>query len=130
MGSPKASAGRVTVLVDLPPEPALAAQLQQLTLLVCDRMDSDVVLEFSAVSVVSARNLATLLRLRKHLLRRGRHLVLCQVGPATQGVLSATGLSGIFEISRDAPEALERCKLSPELSVALLRATTETPCIP
>jgi anti-anti-sigma factor len=109
-----------TLLVDLPGAPEVQAELEEVARLVRDRGDCDVVMDFSAVTLLNSSCLATLLRLRKQLLDRGRRLVLCNIGRVTHGILSVTGLTGVFEIRADRSDALA--------TVTLLETATESPC--
>ena len=108
-----------TLLVDLPDEPDLQAELEEVAHLVRDRGACDVVMDFSAVTLLNSSCLANLLQLRKLLLDRGRRLVLCNVGRLTHGILSVTGLAGVFEIRADRSDALA--------TVSLFETTTENP---
>jgi len=89
------------VLVDLPPEPELSDELKTVTEVVRDRGNCDVVIDFSAVDIVTSSSLSKLLRLRKLLADCGHRLVFCSVAAATQGVFTVTGLEGIFELAND-----------------------------
>lgn len=95
-----------TLLVDLPGEPELQEELLEVAELVRDHGACDVVMDFSAVTLLNSSCLATLLRLRQELLHHGRHLVLCNIGRATHGIFSVTGLTGVFEINDDRLKAL------------------------
>ena len=89
------------VLVDLPPEPELSDELKTVTEVVRDRGNCDVVIDFSAVDIVTSSSLSKLLRLRKLLADCGHRLVFCSVAAATKGVFTVTGLEGIFELADD-----------------------------
>ena len=89
------------VLVDLPPEPELSDELKTVTEVARDRGDCDVVIDFSAVDIVTSSSLSKLLRLRKLLADCGHRLVFCSVAAATKGVFTVTGLEGIFELADD-----------------------------
>jgi len=99
--------------VDLPGEPELQEELLEVAELVRDHGASDIVMDFSAVTLLNSSCLATLLRLRKELLDHGRHLVLCNIGRATHGILSVTGLTGVFEINDDRLKALATLQNGP-----------------
>ena len=89
------------VLVDLPPEPELSDELKTVTEVVRDRGNCDVVIDFSAVDIVTSSSLSKLLRLRKLLADCGHRLAFCSVAAATKGVFTVTGLEGIFELADD-----------------------------
>ncbi len=89
------------ILVDLPAEPQMGDELQTVTEIVRDRGDCDVVVDFSSVDIVTSSSLSKFLKLRKLLADCEHRLVLCNVAPATKGVLTITGLDGIFETVDD-----------------------------
>jgi anti-anti-sigma factor len=105
------------ILVDLPDEPALEAELSEVVLLVRTLVACDVVMDFSKVIVLNSMCLAALLRLRNHLQEHGGRLVLCNIGTATRSILSVTGLTGVFETTGDTLDAL-----------AALRSQAQTAC--
>ena len=89
------------VLVDLPAEPNIADELKTVTEIVRDRGDCDVVMDFSAVDIVTSSSLSKLLKLRKLLADCGHRLIFCNVAAATRGIFTVTGLDGIFELVDD-----------------------------
>ncbi len=105
------------ILVDLPDEPALEGELAEVVRLVRTLVASDVVMDFSKVTVFNSTCLAALLRVRNHLQGYGGRLVLCNIGTRTQGILSVTGLTGVFEITGNTLDAL-----------AAVRSQAQTAC--
>jgi len=99
------------ILVDLPAEPLMGDELKTITDIVRDKDDCDVVVDFSAVDIVTSSSLSKLLKLRKLLIDEGHQLVLCNVAPATKGIFSMTGLEGIFRIADDKFVALAGLQL-------------------
>ena len=95
-----------TLLVDLPGEPKTQEKLEEVVRLVQEQGACDVVMDFTAVTILNSTCLATLVQLRKQLLPRGRRLVLCCVGRLTRGILSVTGLTEIFDLRADRFDAL------------------------
>jgi anti-anti-sigma factor len=95
-----------TVLVELPPEPQIGDELKTIAEVVQDRCECDVILDFSRVDVLTSSSLSKLLRLRKLLAECGHRLVFCSVAPATKGILTVTGLDGVFELAEDKFAAL------------------------
>ena len=89
------------ILVDLPAEPQIVDELKQVTEMVRDRGDCDVVIDFSKVDIITSSGLSSLLRLRKLLVDCGHQLVFCSVAAATQGIFTVTGLDGVFEAVDD-----------------------------
>jgi anti-anti-sigma factor len=89
------------VLVDLPPEPEMGDELATVTGTVRDRGDCDVVIDFSKVDIITSSSLSKLLKLRKLLADCEHRLVFCSVAAATKGVITVTGLDGVFELADD-----------------------------
>jgi anti-anti-sigma factor len=94
------------VLVDAPPEPALNEELKNVTEVVRERGDCDVVIDFSRVDIVTSSSLSKLLKLRKVLMDCGHRMVLCCVAHATKGIFSITALDGVFEMVDDQSAAM------------------------
>jgi anti-anti-sigma factor len=89
------------VLVDLPQEPDMGEELKNVTEIVRDRGDCEVVIDFSKVDIVTSSSLSKLLKLRKMLADCGHRLIFCNVAAATRGIFTVTGLDGIFELADD-----------------------------
>ena len=99
------------VLVDLPAEPQLGDELKAVADIVKDRGDCDIVMDFSAIDIISSSSLSKLLKLRKQLTDSGHQLVFCNVAPATKGIFAVTGLEGIFKVVDDKFVALAGLQL-------------------
>lgn len=89
------------ILVDLPQEPQMGDELKNVTEIVRDRGDCDVVIDFSSVDIVTSSSLSKFLKLRKLLVDCGHRFVFCNVAAATKGIFTVTGLDGVFEIVDD-----------------------------
>jgi anti-anti-sigma factor len=89
------------VLVDLPREPEMGDELKNVTEIVRDRGDCDVVIDFSDIDIVTSSSLSKMLKLRKLLADCGHRLIFSNVAPATKGIFTVTGLEGIFEVVDD-----------------------------
>ena len=89
------------ILVDLPREPETGDELKNVTEMVLDRGDCDVVLDFSDIDIVTSSSLSKMLKLRKLLSDCGHRLVFSNVAAATKGIFTVTGLEGIFEVVDD-----------------------------
>ena len=95
-----------TILVDLSGEPEMRDELITVTKMVRDRVNCDVVIDFSNVDIVTSSSMSKLLILRKTLSDRGHKLVFCGVSSATKGIFMITGLDGNFEFVDDKSEVL------------------------
>lgn len=89
------------LLVDLPEEPEIADELKEVTEMVRDSGDCDVVIDFSSVDIITSSSLSALLKLRKLLCDCGHQLVFCNVAAATRNVFVTTGIDKIFDFSED-----------------------------
>jgi anti-anti-sigma factor len=99
------------ILVDLPAEPLMGDELKTITDIIKDRDDCDVVVDFSAVDIITSSSLSKLLKLRKMLMDEDRQIVFCNVAPATKGIFAVTGLEGIFRVADDKFVALAGLQL-------------------
>lgn len=100
------------VLVDLPDEPEASEELVHLVGHIRDKGNCNVVIDFSAVTVLASASLASLLRLKKLLDTLGMRLVLCCMGWVSRSVITMTGLDDIFEIVDSRFEALAAAQVS------------------
>ncbi|UCD50571.1 MAG: STAS domain-containing protein [Phycisphaerales bacterium] len=106
------------ISVDLRAEPETREQIDKVIHQVRDRGNCGVVMDFSNVTILTSTSLAALLRLRKLLGDCGQRLLLCSVSSATKGVISVTGLDGVFEIVDDRFDALAKVEAMPNSPVA------------
>jgi anti-anti-sigma factor len=106
------------ISVDLRAEPDTRNQIEEVIHRVRDKGNCGVVMDFTNVTILTSTSLAALLRLRKLLADCGHRLLLCSVGSATKGVISVTGLDGVFEIVDDRFDALAKVEAMPDSPVA------------
>ncbi len=99
------------VVVDLPNEPGIAEELENVTNMVRDRGNCDVVVDFTAVDIITSSSLSAMLRLHKLLTDCGHRIVLCSVAPATKSVFTITGVNVIFDFVEDKFTALAGLQL-------------------
>jgi len=99
------------VVVMLEPEPRLYDQLDGLIDTVRGRSNQDVVLDFSAVGMLTTSGISGLMRLRSLLDDSGRRLILCQVLTAVKGIFSVTGLDRVFEFADRQDDTLSAIRL-------------------
>ena len=99
------------LLVELANDPQFSDDLTSLT----DALEAkptDVVLNFAAVAFINSSNVAKLLRLRKLIMGKSRHLILCDINTQVWGVFLVTGLDKIFEVAGDVSTALTTLQLA------------------
>jgi anti-anti-sigma factor len=99
------------ILVDLPAEPMMGDELKTVTEIAKDRGDCDVVMDFSALDIITSSSLSKLLKLRKMLVDWDHQLVFCNLAPATKGIFAVTGLEGVFKVVDDKFVALAGLQL-------------------
>jgi len=95
-----------TILVHLSREPKMADELSAVTEIVRQRGDSNVVIDFSCVDILTTPDISKLLTLRKLLIECGHQLVLCSVSEAVKGIFTVTSLDRVFEFADDKFAAL------------------------
>jgi len=93
-------------VVTLEPEPRMYAQLDGLIDTIRENNNQDVVLDFSAVGMLTTSGISRLMRLRSLLAGCGRRLILCQVNAAITGVFAVTGLDRVLEFAERRGDAL------------------------
>ena len=100
------------ILVNLAPEPQMSEELETVIEIISDKPDTNVVIDFSDVDIVTSSSLARLLRLRKALRDRQNHLILCGIKPQTKGIFEVAGLDAIFDFVDDQFIALATLQFS------------------
>ena len=95
------------IVVNLPSkEPQIANELESLNKIVGDNPDSDVIIDFSSVEIITSSSLSNLMILRNLLHKSGRRLILCNVAVVTKCIFNVAGLDEIFEFANDKPTAV------------------------
>ena len=99
------------ILVNLPSEPQIADELAEVTDIVNHNTDNDIVIDFSAVDIVTSSSLSALLKLQKLMTDSRRRLIFCNVAAATKNIFDVTGIDEIFEFVDDKFTALAGLQL-------------------
>ena len=94
------------ILVDLPRDPESADDLKEVTEIVGNRTDCDVVIDFSGVDIITSPKLAELLKLNKLLADCGHRLIFCGVTATIKAIFILTDLDKVFEFADDKTIAL------------------------
>ncbi len=89
------------ILVHLAPEPQMSEELRTVIDITEDRVDCDVVVDFTDVEIVTSSSIAKLLKLRKTLKDKERRLVLSGLTTQTKSVFLVTGLENAFDFVDD-----------------------------
>ena len=99
-------------LVVLPEEPNICEKLTA----IIDRINEDnachVVLDFSAVEILTSSSLSNLIVLRDLLRKSDRRLILCSVSTPAKCIFRVVGLEKLFQFCNDKMMALEELEHS------------------
>ncbi len=102
------------IFVDLlDKEPQIAEELKNINLIMTERNDCDVIIDFSRVEVFVSSSLSNLLILQDILHKNGHRLFLCNVEFATRCIFTVAGLNEQFTFVKDKYEALEELNSVP-----------------
>ena len=102
------------ILVNLAKEPQMGEEIQAAIDMVAQDKNCDVVIDFSAVDIVTSSSIAKLLRLRQALKDANLHLVFSSVSAQTREIFAVTGLNDVFEFVDDQFIALAGLQLIKE----------------
>jgi anti-anti-sigma regulatory factor len=94
------------VLVVLPPEPQTSDEIRNINEITSERCDFDVIVDFSALEILTSPSICNLLILDGWLRGAGHQLVFCNVSFTTRGVLGTVGLDQCFRFADDRTAAL------------------------
>jgi anti-anti-sigma factor len=97
------------VVVHLADDPQFSDDIEAVERLgppTCSGVGCSAVLDFAAVHFLNSSNLASLLRLRRHLEQRQAKMIVCNIANTVWGTLLLTGLDKILQISENVPTAL------------------------
>jgi len=81
-------------------------ELQRIIDRVRERVDCDVIVDFSGVEAASGAIFTQMLELRRLLQEGGHAMILCGVDPATRGVFTIARLDEVFDFVKDRFAAL------------------------
>lgn len=93
------------LLVVVPKEPQLRDELAKINETVGSRNESDIIIDFSLVEIVTSSSISNLIILHSLLSERGRKLVLCNVALPTRGIFRTVGLENLFDFAADRSSA-------------------------
>jgi anti-anti-sigma regulatory factor len=94
------------LLVVVPKEPQLRDELAKINETVGSRSESNIIIDFSLVEIVTSSSISNLIILHNLLSERGRKLVLCNVALPTRGIFRTVGLENLFEFAADRSSAI------------------------
>jgi anti-anti-sigma regulatory factor len=95
------------ILVKLPPEPNIRAELDRLLEFLNGGVADDVVIDFANVDIMTSLTLSGFLKVRELIADAGRRLIFVNVSSITKDIFTVTCIDGIFEFAQDRDQALE-----------------------
>ena len=101
------------ILVELPPEPDIRREIDNLMEILRAGSGCDVVIDFNRVEIMTSLALSAFLRLRKLMEQSGQRLIFCRAAAITKDIFRVTCFDGIFEFIDSKAEALQSLQ-SPE----------------
>ena len=111
------------VLITLPEQPQRGDELEKVSKLQSEKLNCDVVVDFSKVQVLTSEILCGLITLNRSLREFGRLLVLCNVPSKIKHILFPNkmlywkGLTTVFEFAKDEWAALHRIRSESHLLI-------------
>ncbi len=96
------------MLVELPPEPHVRAELDNLMEILRQGCNCDVIVDFARVNIVVSLSLSGFLKLHKLLAESGRRLLFFNAAAITKDIFRVTCFDGIFEFADHLSDAAAR----------------------
>ena len=96
------------ILVTLPEQPHHGQEIDVVNKMLCDSVDSDVMVDFVKVQMLTSETICGLMILSKLLKGAGRKLVLYNLSSSIKQIFVRTGLLTIFDLVEDQFAALEQ----------------------
>ena len=96
------------LLVRLPEQPQQGDELEEVSNVLSEEFDRDVIVDFCEVKLLTSEMLCRLIVLERLLMRLGRVLILCNISGDIKHVFIRTGLVSIFEFAKDEHSALQK----------------------
>ena len=95
------------LLVSLPREPHLGPELDQVTEMVSEGCNRDVLVDFADVAMLTSETICGFMILDKYLSSFGRQLVFYNASPEIKNIFGRTGLAAIFTFANNESAALQ-----------------------
>ena len=97
------------ILVTAPKEPLLCQKLSQINeTLISDNTDSDVIIDFAQVKLITSASLSNLILLHKWLGEKNKGLILCNLAFVSKCIIRTAGLHNLFQIVPNIKNAAEQ----------------------
>lgn len=95
------------IIVELPTEPNIRAELDTLMEVLRSGADNDVILDFSDVDIMTSMSLSGFLKVREIVIEAGKRLIFTNCAALTKDIFTVTCFDGIFEFIDDRTEAVK-----------------------
>jgi anti-anti-sigma factor len=95
------------IVIELPAEPDLRAELDRAMEILQAGCNSDVIMDFSKVDIMTSMSLSGFLKVREVVCQAGRRLIFCNAKSITKDIFKVTCFDGIFEFAENIDEAVE-----------------------
>jgi anti-anti-sigma regulatory factor len=103
------------ILVTAAKEPLLCQKLMQVNeALISNNADSDVIIDFAQIGLITSASLSNLILLHKWLSEKNKRLILCNLAFESKCIIRTAGLHNLFDLVPNLQNAIEQ--LSPEES--------------
>lgn len=98
------------IIVELPSEPGIRGELDTLMEVLRCGADTDVIIDFEKVDIMTSLTLSGFLKVREIVLVAGRRLIFINVSSITKDIFKVTCFDDIFEFAADKDQALAQLK--------------------
>lgn len=95
------------ILVELPPEPDIRPELNKLMKILDAGTNSDVIIDFSQVDIMTSMTLSGFLKVREKTIEVGRRLIFANASSITRDIFTVTCFDGVFEFADNRDQAVE-----------------------
>jgi anti-anti-sigma regulatory factor len=113
------------ILVTAPREPLLCQKLMQVNeVLISSNPDSDVIIDFAQIGLITSASLSNLILLHKWLEDKNRRLILCNLAFESKCIIRIAGMHNLFDIVTNVQYAMDQ--LSPKAAQDSARSEADT----
>lgn len=99
------------IFAELPPEPDIRKEVEEVMKIVQADTGFDVVVDFSRVDIITSLTLSGFLQLRRMVTDAGHRLVFCNVAPLTKDIFKVTCFEGLFDYADNKATAFDKLQL-------------------
>lgn len=103
------------LFVTLPSQPHLGSELDEVTEMISEGCDRDIIVDFSDVGMLTSESICALMILDKYLISFGRRLVFCNASAEVKHIFGRTGLESVFTFADDECAALQVARCQPSI---------------